>query len=72
MTQDSIRELKPSDFWPSHGPRAVHFPPEGSAITPKHDVAPFKWKDFCPNVFRWGRGAMEQDGLNGHVNVEDA
>ena len=59
MSQESAKELRPSDFWPSHGPRAIFFPPQGSAVTPKHEVAPFKWKDFCPAVFRWDENVMK-------------
>ncbi|CAI5458854.1 unnamed protein product [Closterium sp. Yama58-4] len=52
MGLDSVRELRESDFSQHAGPRAVRFPPEGSQITPPHQVAPFKWRDFCPAVFR--------------------
>lgn len=28
------------------------FPPEGSKHTPPHQSSDFKWKDYCPLVFR--------------------
>nr|CAB3493541.1 unnamed protein product [Digitaria exilis] len=30
----------------------TRFPPEGSKITPPHSSAEFRWKDYCPMVFR--------------------
>lgn len=46
------RELIPSDFdlkekfW-------TRFPSEGSKITPPHQSMEFRWKDYCPMVFRY-------------------
>lgn len=28
------------------------FPPEGSKYTPPHNSSDFRWKDYCPKVFR--------------------
>ena len=46
-----MRELKEGDFDPSEK-FWTRFPPEGSKITPPHQTAEFKWKDYCPMVFR--------------------
>lgn len=45
------RELKPSDFDPKEK-FWTRFPSEGSKITPPHQSVEFKWKDYCPLVFR--------------------
>ncbi|PKU69457.1 phosphatidylinositol 4-phosphate 5-kinase 2 [Dendrobium catenatum] len=44
-------KLWPSDF----NPREkfwTRFPPEGSKITHPHHSSEFRWKDYCPKVFR--------------------
>ncbi|KAK6939822.1 MORN motif [Dillenia turbinata] len=46
-----LRELKPADFDPKEK-FWTRFPPEGSKITPPHQSGEFKWKDYCPIVFR--------------------
>ncbi|CAK9157679.1 unnamed protein product [Ilex paraguariensis] len=51
ITPIQIREVRASDF----GPRAcfwMNFPREGSQLTPPHQSEDFKWKDYCPMVFR--------------------
>lgn len=45
------RELKPSDFDPMEK-FWIRFPSEGSKITPPHQSPDFRWKDYCPLVFR--------------------
>jgi hypothetical protein len=43
--------LAPADF----DPREMlwtRFPPEGSMVTPPHPSVEFRWKDYCPVVFR--------------------
>ncbi|KAI9097894.1 hypothetical protein K1719_025665 [Acacia pycnantha] len=55
-----LRELKPSDF----DPKAkfwTRFPPEGSKNTPPHQSAEFRWKDYCPMVFRQLRKLFQVD-----------
>lgn len=47
-----LRELKPSDFDPKEK-FWTRFPSEGSKITPPHQSAEFRWKDYCPVVFRY-------------------
>lgn len=46
-----LRELKLSDFDPREK-FWTRFPPEGSKFTPPHQSVDFKWKDYCPIVFR--------------------
>lgn len=51
ITPIQRREVRTSDF----GPRAsfwMNFPKEGSQLTPPHQSEDFKWKDYCPMVFR--------------------
>jgi hypothetical protein len=52
ITPIQKREVRASDF----GPRAsfwMNFPKEGSRLTPSHPAEDFKWKDYCPMVFRF-------------------
>ncbi|XP_004307106.1 PREDICTED: phosphatidylinositol 4-phosphate 5-kinase 6 [Fragaria vesca subsp. vesca] len=37
------------------------FPPEGSKYTPPHQSSDFKWKDYCPVVFRTLRKLFKVD-----------
>ncbi|WOK94893.1 phosphatidylinositol 4-phosphate 5-kinase 9 [Canna indica] len=51
ITPIQRREVRASDF----GPKAsfwMNFPKEGSQFTPCHRAEDFKWKDYCPIVFR--------------------
>lgn len=51
ITPIQRREVRASDF----GPRAsfwMYFPKVGSQLTPPHQSEDFKWKDYCPMVFR--------------------
>ncbi|RAL41606.1 unnamed protein product [Cuscuta campestris] len=54
------RELKPSDFDPKEK-FWTKFPPEGSKFTPPHKSAEFRWKDYCPLVFRRLRELFQVD-----------
>ncbi|PHU16899.1 Phosphatidylinositol 4-phosphate 5-kinase 4 [Capsicum chinense] len=45
------REVKNLDFDPNEK-FWTRFPPEGSKLTPPHQVVDFKWKDYCPVVFK--------------------
>ncbi|XP_055800731.1 phosphatidylinositol 4-phosphate 5-kinase 1-like [Solanum dulcamara] len=45
------REPRSSDFDPNEK-FWTRFPPEGSKLTPPHQVVDFKWKDYCPVVFK--------------------
>lgn len=51
ITPIPTRGVRASDF----GPKAsfwMDFPKEGSQLTPTHQSDDFKWKDYCPMVFR--------------------
>ncbi|KAG5019022.1 hypothetical protein AAZX31_06G104500 [Glycine max] len=54
------RELKPSDFDPKEK-FWTRFPAEGSKITPPHQSVEFRWKDYCPMVFRQLRKLFQVD-----------
>ncbi|KAE9603906.1 hypothetical protein Lal_00002062 [Lupinus albus] len=55
-----FREIKPSDFDPNVK-FWIRFPPEGSKITPPHQSGEFRWKDYCPVVFRQLRKQFQVD-----------
>ncbi|GJM96349.1 hypothetical protein PR202_ga13174 [Eleusine coracana subsp. coracana] len=46
-----MRALAQADFDPREK-FWTRFPPEGSKVTPPHSSAEFRWKDYCPMVFR--------------------
>ncbi|CAL0315512.1 unnamed protein product [Lupinus luteus] len=54
------RELRQSDFDPKEK-FWTRFPSEGSRITPPHQTAEFRWKDYCPIVFRHLRKLFQVD-----------
>ncbi|CAL9757761.1 unnamed protein product [Musa acuminata subsp. burmannicoides] len=54
------RELRPADFDPMEK-FWTRFPPEGSKITPPHQSVEFRWKDYCPMVFRHLRKLFSVD-----------
>ena len=52
ITPIQRREVRASDY----GARAsfwMNFPKNGSRLTPSHHADDFKWKDYCPMVFRF-------------------
>lgn len=51
ITPEKKRKLLLADFGPKSRLK-VNFPREGSQHTPPHNSADFKWKDYCPMVFR--------------------
>ncbi|GMY06855.1 phosphatidylinositol 4-phosphate 5-kinase 1-like isoform X1 [Fagus crenata] len=55
-----LRELKTCDFDPKEK-FWTRFPPEGSKITPPHQSIEFRWKDYCPLVFRHLRELFQVD-----------
>ncbi|XP_022980942.1 phosphatidylinositol 4-phosphate 5-kinase 1-like [Cucurbita maxima] len=55
-----VRELKPSDFDPREK-FWTRFPTEGSKTTPPHTSVEFRWKDYCPVVFRCLRELFQVD-----------
>ncbi|KAL6522207.1 Phosphatidylinositol 4-phosphate 5-kinase 1 [Orobanche minor] len=55
-----LLDLKPSDFDPKEK-FWTRFPPEGSKLTPPHQSMDFRWKDYCPVVFRHLRKLFQVD-----------
>ncbi|KAK1602421.1 hypothetical protein QYE76_016754 [Lolium multiflorum] len=55
-----ILDLKSSAFDPKEKVW-TRFPPEGSKYTPPHNSSDFKWKDYCPKVFRTLRKLFKVD-----------
>lgn len=55
-----LRDLKTSDFDPKEK-FWTRFPSEGSKITPPHQSTEFRWKDYCPIVFRRLRELFQVD-----------
>nr|XP_043640022.1 phosphatidylinositol 4-phosphate 5-kinase 1 [Erigeron canadensis] len=55
-----IRDLKTSDFDPKEK-FWTRFPSEGSKLTPPHQSVEFRWKDYCPIVFRHLRELFQVD-----------
>ncbi|KAL3845568.1 hypothetical protein ACJIZ3_002971 [Penstemon smallii] len=55
-----LRDLKVGDFDPKEK-FWTRFPSEGSKITPPHQSGDFRWKDYCPVVFRRLRELFEVD-----------
>lgn len=53
-------DLKASAFDPKEK-LWTRFPPEGSKHTPPHQSSDFKWKDYCPLVFRTLRKLFKVD-----------
>ncbi|XP_051149708.1 phosphatidylinositol 4-phosphate 5-kinase 1-like isoform X2 [Andrographis paniculata] len=55
-----LRRLKAGDFDPKEK-FWTRFPPEGSKVTPPHQCMEFRWKDYCPVVFRHLRELFRVD-----------
>jgi len=68
ITPIQKREVRASDF----GPRAsfwMNFPKEGSRLTPSHSAEDFKWKDYCPMVFRNLREMFKIDAADYMISI---
>jgi 1-phosphatidylinositol-4-phosphate 5-kinase len=68
ITPIQRREVRASDF----GPRAsfwMNFPKEGSQLTPPHQSEDFKWKDYCPMVFRNLREMFKIDSADYMMSI---
>ncbi|KAJ3672202.1 hypothetical protein LUZ60_006923 [Juncus effusus] len=69
ITPIQRREVRSSDF----GPRAsfwMNFPRGGSQLTPSHRAAEdFKWKDYCPMVFRNLREMFKIDAADYMISI---
>ncbi|XP_057438239.1 phosphatidylinositol 4-phosphate 5-kinase 9-like isoform X2 [Lotus japonicus] len=62
------REVRASDF----GSKAsfwMNFPREGSPLTPSHQSEDFKWKDYCPMVFRNLRELFKIDAADYMISI---
>ncbi|CAL9215856.1 unnamed protein product [Arabidopsis halleri] len=55
-----VRDLKQNDFDPKEK-FWTRFPPEGTKTTPPHQSVDFRWKDYCPLVFRRLRELFQVD-----------
>ncbi|KAK9026765.1 hypothetical protein V6N11_039599 [Hibiscus sabdariffa] len=61
-------QVRASDF----GPRAsywMQFPKAGSQLTPTHQSDDFKWKDYCPMVFRNLREMFKIDAADYMMSI---
>ncbi|XP_010067728.2 phosphatidylinositol 4-phosphate 5-kinase 6 [Eucalyptus grandis] len=47
----------------------TRFPPEGSKHTPPHQSCEFKWKDYCPVVFRTLRKLFKVDAADYMISI---
>ncbi|XP_055812163.1 phosphatidylinositol 4-phosphate 5-kinase 9 [Solanum dulcamara] len=68
ITPIQRREIRTSDF----GPRAsfwMYFPKGGSQLTPTHQSEDFKWKDYCPMVFRNLREMFKIDAADYMMSI---
>ncbi|GAB2221653.1 hypothetical protein Droror1_Dr00012838 [Drosera rotundifolia] len=61
-------DLKPSAFDPREK-FWTKFPPEGSKHTPPHSSYEFKWKDYCPLVFRALRKLFKVDAADYMLSI---
>ncbi|KAI5396953.1 phosphatidylinositol 4-phosphate 5-kinase 5 isoform X1 [Lathyrus oleraceus] len=61
-------DLKPSAF-DSKEKVWTRFPPEGSKYTPPHPSSEFKWKDYCPVVFRTLRRLFKVDAADYMLSI---
>ncbi|XP_026414019.1 phosphatidylinositol 4-phosphate 5-kinase 9-like [Papaver somniferum] len=68
ITPIQRRDVRGSDF----GPRAsfwMSFPKGGSQLTPPHYTEDFKWKDYCPMVFRNLRDLFKIDAADYMISI---
>ncbi|CAM6114143.1 unnamed protein product [Calypogeia fissa] len=68
ITPEPKIELSPADF----GYRAslsVKFPKSGTTLTPPHQSSDFKWKDYCPMVFRHLRELFKIDAADYMLSI---
>ncbi|KAH9622225.1 hypothetical protein KSS87_014252 [Heliosperma pusillum] len=62
------REVRASDFG-SQASFWMSFPKEGSQLTPPHQSEDFKWKDYCPMVFRNLREMFKIDAADYMMSI---
>ncbi|KAM3214877.1 hypothetical protein ACQJBY_067062 [Aegilops geniculata] len=68
ITPIQRREVQASDF----GPKAsfwMNFPTKGTRLTPAHRAVDFKWKDYCPVVFRNLREMFKLDTADYMISI---
>uniref|UniRef100_A0ACD5U738 Uncharacterized protein n=1 Tax=Avena sativa TaxID=4498 RepID=A0ACD5U738_AVESA len=68
ITPIQSREVRASDY----GPKAsfwMNFPKNGSRLTPSHRAVDFKWKDYCPMVFRNLREMFKIDTADYMISI---
>ncbi|MQL72435.1 hypothetical protein Taro_004775 [Colocasia esculenta] len=65
---DATLDLKASAFHPREK-IWTRFPPEGTKHTPPHQSCEFKWKDYCPVVFRSLRKLFKVDAADYMVSI---
>ncbi|CAH8259941.1 unnamed protein product [Arabidopsis lyrata] len=68
ITPIQRRQVRTADF----GPRAsfwMNFPRAGSTMTPPHHSEDFKWKDYCPMVFRNLREMFKIDAADYMMSI---
>ncbi|XP_073140062.1 phosphatidylinositol 4-phosphate 5-kinase 9-like [Henckelia pumila] len=68
ITPIPSREVRATDFG-SHASFWMNFPREGSQLTPPHRSDDFKWKDYCPMVFRNLREMFEIDAADYMMSI---
>ncbi|KAJ8534144.1 hypothetical protein K7X08_007468 [Anisodus acutangulus] len=61
-------DLEPSAFDPKEK-YWTRFPPEGSKHTPRHQSCEFRWKDYCPKVFRALRTLFKVDATEYMLSI---
>ncbi|TYH20663.1 hypothetical protein ES288_A05G448400v1 [Gossypium darwinii] len=61
-------DLKSSAFDPKEKVW-TKFPPEGSKHTPPHQSSDFRWKDYCPLVFRTLRKLFDVDAADYMISI---
>lgn len=68
ITPEPTRDICLADF----GPKAriwMRFPSEGSKFTPPHQSVDFRWKDYCPMVFRHLRELFKIDAAEYMLSI---
>ncbi|KAJ8899758.1 hypothetical protein K2173_019458 [Erythroxylum novogranatense] len=68
ITPVQRREIRQSDFV-LNSSFSVHFPKTGCQLTPPHQSDDFKWKDYCPFVFRNLREMFKIDAADYMMSI---
>ncbi|KAJ6818588.1 putative phosphatidylinositol 4-phosphate 5-kinase 6 [Iris pallida] len=67
-SQAATLDLKASAFDPREK-IWTRFPPEGTKYTPPHQSSDFRWKDYCPVVFRTLRRLFKVDAADYMISL---